>query len=68
MHVLITCKNEENPIQNEGAKDTTTLYSDFSDLIVSGGIWTKFELIQAFINVLLTGKNEEDLIKKKLLE
>ena len=26
MHVLITCKNEENPIKNEGARVDATLY------------------------------------------
>ena len=27
--VLINCKNEENPIQNEGARVVTTLFIDF---------------------------------------
>ena len=27
--VLITCKNEEDPIKNEGVKVLTTLYIDF---------------------------------------
>ena len=31
MVVLITCKNEEDPIKNEGAKVFTTLYINFSD-------------------------------------
>ena len=31
MVVLITCKNEEDPIKNEGARVFTTLYSIFSD-------------------------------------
>ena len=31
MHVLVTCKNEEDPIKNEGARVLTTLYIDFSD-------------------------------------
>ena len=30
---------------------------------VGGGIWAKFELIQAFMHVLNTCKNEEDPIK-----
>ena len=29
--VLITCKYEEDPIKNEGARVVTTLYSNFSD-------------------------------------
>ena len=48
----------------------TTLYIKFSDVQgqitgVCGGIWPKFELIQAFMNVLLTCKNEVDQIKKE---
>ena len=31
MVVLVTCKNEEDPINNEGAKVFTTLYINFSD-------------------------------------
>ena len=31
MDVLITCKYEEAPIKNEGARVDTTLYSIFSD-------------------------------------
>ena len=31
MVVLVTCKNEEDPIKNEGASVFTTLYSNFSD-------------------------------------
>ena len=31
--------------------------------VVSGGIWCKFELIQAFMHVFVTCKNEEDPIK-----
>ena len=29
--VLITCKNEEDPIKNEGARVFTTLYINFTD-------------------------------------
>ena len=48
----------------------TTLYINFSDAIgqitgVGGGIWPKFELIQAFLHVLLIGKNEFDQIKNE---
>ena len=31
MVVLVTCKNEEDPIKNEGAREVTTLFIDFSD-------------------------------------
>ena len=32
MVVLVTCKNEEDPIKNEGARVFTTLYINFSDV------------------------------------
>ena len=32
MVVLITCKNEEDPIKNKGARVFTTLYINFSDM------------------------------------
>ena len=31
MVVLVTCKNQEDPIKNEGARVFTTLYINFSD-------------------------------------
>ena len=31
MVVLITCKNEEDPIKHKAARVITTLYIDFSD-------------------------------------
>ena len=31
MVVLVTCKTEEDPIKNEGARVFTTLYINFSD-------------------------------------
>ena len=31
MVVLVTCKNEEDPIKNEGDRVLTTLYINFSD-------------------------------------
>ena len=69
MFVRITCKNED-PVKNEGARVLMTLYIDFSDTltragnsIVSGLIWFKFKLIQAFMHVLVSCKNEEVPIK-----
>ena len=32
MDVLVTCKNEEDPIKNEGARVVTTLYINISDV------------------------------------
>ena len=52
MDVLVTCKYEEDPIKNEGARVLTTLYSNFSRRAradnsgVGVGIWPKFERIQ----------------------
>ena len=31
MGVLVACKNEEDPIKNEGARVVTTLFINFSD-------------------------------------
>ena len=31
MVVLVTCKNEEDPIKNKGARVLTSLYVDISD-------------------------------------
>ena len=68
MVVLVTCKNEEDLIENVGARVFITLYINFSDVHNSGvaaGIWPKFELIQAFIHVFVTCKNEVDRIKNE---
>ena len=69
MDVLITCNYEEDPIKNEGARVVTTLYNNISDaqgqitlvlVVVSGR-----KLIQAFMHVLVTCKNEDDQIKNE---
>ena len=71
MVVLHTCKNEEDPIKNEDARVLTRLYVDFfrcsraANSEVRDGILPKFELVQAFIVVLVTCKNEEDPIKNE---
>ena len=71
MIVLHTCKNEEDAIKNEGARVLTRLYVIFfrrsraANSEVSSGILPKFELIKAFIVVLVTSKNEEDPIKNE---
>ena len=69
MVILHTCKNEEDPIKNEDARVLTRLYVVFSDaqgqLTPKSAVefCRKFKLIQAFIVVLVTCKNEEDPIK-----
>ena len=71
MVVLHTCKNEEDLIKNEGTRVLTGLYVVFfrrsraANSKVSSGILPKFELIQAFIVVLVTCKNKEDPIKNE---
>ena len=71
MVVRHTFKNEEHLIKNVGARVLTRLYDVFfrpsraTNSKVSGGILPKFELIQAFIIVLVTCKNEEDPIKNE---
>ena len=75
MVVLVTCKNEENPIKNEGARVVTTMFdwiffihqflrcSRADNSLIDDGILKKFKLIRAFIVVLLICKNEYDLGK-----
>ena len=66
MVVLHTCKNEEDPIKNKDARVLKRLYVVFfrrsraANSEVRGGILPKFELIQAFMVVLVACKNEED--------
>ena len=76
IHVLVTCKNEEDQLENEGARLFTRflplkLYGDFSrrsratTSAVHGPTWSNFKLVQDFMVVLLTCKNEEDPIKNR---
>ena len=69
--VLVTCKNEDDSIKNEGARVFTTLYINFSDAqgqitpesVV--GIWPNFDFTQAFMHSIVTCKNEDDSIKNE---
>ena len=54
MFFLLTCKNKEDPIKNEGARVFTTLYIDFSDaqgqitletVVVSGRNWNSSKVL-----------------------
>ena len=65
MDVLVTCKYEEDPIKNEGARVDTTFshYNSMVAMETSGRIWPNFELIQALIHVLITCKYGKNLIK-----
>ena len=53
MDVLVACKNEEDPIKNEGARVVTTLFIDFSH--AQGQLTLKSVMAD-----LVTCKNEED--------
>ena len=59
MIVLLTCKNEEDPIKNDGVRVLTRLYKDYTDteghltsqsVVESGGI----DLIRALMVVIVT--------------
>ena len=68
--VLVTCKNDEDPIKNEGASVHNIIQQFFrraraDNSGVGGGIWPKFNLIQAFMHGLVTCKNEDDRIKSE---
>ena len=71
MVVLLTCKNEEDPIKNEAARVLSKLNADFfrrsrtANSGVSGGIPSKFELNQPVMIAVVTCKNEEDPIKNE---
>ena len=54
MDFLVTCKYEEDPINNEGARVVTTFYSNFSDA-------------QGQINLVLVSVSGRNLNSRKLL-
>ena len=74
--VLVTCKNEEDPIKNEGARVLTRfsplqVYGIFfscsraANSAVLSLILLKFELVRDIIDVLVPCKYEEDPIKNE---
>ena len=74
MVVLVTFKNEEDPVKNEGSRVFTTSYINFSDaqgqitpesVVVSG---RNSDSSKAFMHVLVSCKNEDDSIKMKELQ
>ena len=64
MTVIVICKNEEDPIKNEGARVVTTLYIDFSDaqgqLTPESVMESGRKRIQTFMIVLVISENGED--------
>ena len=70
MVVLVTCKNDEDPIENEGARVLTNL-SNYKSMgifrpsraaysAVLGRMWPKIVLVRDIIFVLITCKYEQD--------
>ena len=75
MQVLLTCKNEDDLIKNEGARVVTT-FSHYKTMdffqtfkgsysAVLGPIWPNFKLVLDAMNVLVICKNKEDPIKNE---
>ena len=76
MHVLVTCRNEDDSIKKEGARVVTTFFNYESMFLFPrrptaenstalSPIWPNIELVRDFMVVLVTCKNEEDLIKNE---
>ena len=71
MGVLVACKNEEDPIKNEGARVVTTLFVDFSH--AQGQLTPKSVMescrnsnpFKLFMVDLVTCKNEEDPLENE---
>ena len=75
MHVLVTCKNEEDPIKIK-AQECPQDFSHYKSMgifptlraansAVHGRNWSNFKLVRDFMVVLVTSKNEEDPIKNE---
>ena len=64
--ILVTCKNEEDPLKNKDARVATTQNMDFfkhsraDNSAFRSPSWSKFKLIQDVIDVLVTSKNKEN--------
>ena len=66
MGVLVACKNEEDPIKNEGAHNIIDWFfkrSRAANSEVNDEILPKFKPIQAFMVDIVTCRNEEDPFK-----
>ena len=68
--LCMSYKAKENQMKNEGSRVVTTLYSYILDSqgqlsVVGGWVWPKIRLIQTFMGVLVTCKNEEDPFKNE---
>ena len=76
MVCLVTCKNEEDPSNNEGTAVVTTFYplevngyfsrhSRAAYSTVQGLIWPIFAPIRDFMSALVACKNKEDPIENE---
>ena len=71
MGVLVACKNEKDPIKNEGARVVTTLFIDFSH--AQGQLTLKSVMescrnsnpFKLFMADLVTCKNKEDPLENE---
>ena len=66
MYVIITCKYEKDPIKDNREKGGNTLFQIITLSVAmetSGRIWPNFELIQAFMHVLIACKHKKDQMK-----
>ena len=70
--VLVTCKNKEDSkiMELEFIQHNSLIFQLFkaANLVVCGGILPKLKLIKSLMHVLVTCKNEKDIIKMKALE
>ena len=66
MHIIIICKYEKDRMKNSREKSGDTVYVIITLSVAmetSGRIWPNFELIQAFMQVLIACKYEKDQMK-----
>ena len=61
MHVIITCKYENDRLINSEENVATSIFrrSRAGNSVVRGQIWPNFELIQALMYVIVTCKYEK---------
>ena len=64
MHVLVTCKNVDDRLKNEGAR-VFTRFLPLTNSEILGPIWPNFELVRDVMDALVTCKYKEDPIKSE---
>ena len=68
MGLLVVCKNEENPIKNEGARVVTTLFINFSDAKSVMESCRNSNSSELLLLVLLSARMKKIHPKMKVLE